>query len=250
MTGSKRARSKPSVTNKTSIFGIMGGLTPMTTNVNGYGNERKNSGKSFSFLYNRSINYQRDYLFNNKIVSVNPQCSGGVGKRNLLMKCNSSNSSEPTTSSSEPATSSSEPDTMKLSGNDNLYLWNHQPSDSTVDTEISEIIAQPGYQPIIVDDGTGILTDVNGDSMPELNLSTDQINDIKTFINTYNLNAATGEIGTGYSIVVVGNNDYVVFFFNPSNDTFQYQGNLDGNSILFNELVVNSDLLYIYRKST
>ena len=46
MTGSKRARSKPSVTNKTSIFGIMGGLTPMTTNVNGYGNERKNSGKS------------------------------------------------------------------------------------------------------------------------------------------------------------------------------------------------------------
>ena len=242
MTGSKRARSKPSVTNKTSIFGIMGGLTPMTTNVNGYGNERKNSGKSFSFLYNRSINYQRDYLFNNKIVSVNPQCSGGVGKRNLLMKCNSSNIN------STNSGGSSQPNTMKLYGNDNLYLWNHQPSDSTIETEISEIIAQPGFEPIIVDDGTGIISD-DGVGGIVLNLSSDQINDIKTFINTYNLKIMTGVLGTGYLIFVVGNNDHHNFLFNPSNDTFQYFGTLDDPSI--NELdFLNTDLLYIYRKST
>ena len=86
MQGSKRARSTPSITNKTSIFGIMGGLSPRVgvSDVAVYRHQRIKGGRGLPHLYGKSINYQRNYLFANKLVSVNPLASGGVGKRSLL----------------------------------------------------------------------------------------------------------------------------------------------------------------------
>ena len=86
MQGSKRARNTPSITNNTKIFGIMGGLAPRVglSNAGTYNHQVIKGGRGLPQLYGKSIKYQKNYLFANKLVSVNPVGSGGVGKGVLM----------------------------------------------------------------------------------------------------------------------------------------------------------------------
>ena len=86
MQGSKRARNTPSITNKTSIFGIMGGLAPRvgTSSAGVYRHVQIKGSRGLPQLYNKPINYQQTYLRTNKLLSVNPLASGGVGKKVLM----------------------------------------------------------------------------------------------------------------------------------------------------------------------
>ena len=87
MQGSKRARSTPSISNRGSIYGIMGGLAPRTgvSNVGTYRHIVIKGGQGLPQLNGKSPTYQKNYLFANNLVSVNPVSSGGVGKKNLLI---------------------------------------------------------------------------------------------------------------------------------------------------------------------
>ena len=89
MQGSKRARNTPSITNSGKIFGIMGGLAPRVglSNAGTYNHQVIKGGRGLPELYGKSIAFQKNYLTFNKLLSVNPQCSGGVGKRMLMMHC-------------------------------------------------------------------------------------------------------------------------------------------------------------------
>jgi len=86
MQGSKRARNTPSIANKTSVFGIMGGLAPRTgtSNVSVYRHQQIKGSRGLPQLYGKSVDYQKNYLKTNKLLSVNPLGSGGVGKRVLM----------------------------------------------------------------------------------------------------------------------------------------------------------------------
>ena len=86
MQGSKRARNTPSITNNTKIFGIMGGLAPRVglSNAGTYNHQVIKGGRGLPQLYGKSINYQKNYLLTNKLLSVNPVGSGGVGKGVLM----------------------------------------------------------------------------------------------------------------------------------------------------------------------
>jgi hypothetical protein len=86
MNGSKRARNTPSIANKTSVFGIMGGLAPRvgTSDVAVYRHQQIKGSRGLPQLYGKSIDYQKNYLKTNKLLSVNPLGSGGVGKRVLM----------------------------------------------------------------------------------------------------------------------------------------------------------------------
>jgi hypothetical protein len=86
MQGSKKARNTPSITNNTKIFGIMGGLAPRVglSNAGTYNHQVIKGGRGLPQLYNKSINYQRNFLLTHKLLSVNPVGSGGVGKGVLL----------------------------------------------------------------------------------------------------------------------------------------------------------------------
>lgn len=86
MQGSKKARYTPSISNKTSIFGIMGGLAPRvgTSDVAVYRHIQIKGSKGLPQLYGLPTARQQTYLQNNKLLSVNPLASGGVGKRVLM----------------------------------------------------------------------------------------------------------------------------------------------------------------------
>jgi hypothetical protein len=88
MQGSKRARSTPSISNKTSIFGIMGGLAPRTgvRDVAAYRHIQIKGGKGIPQLNGLTPAQQQLYLEQNKLLSVNPLTSGGVGKRVLMFR--------------------------------------------------------------------------------------------------------------------------------------------------------------------
>ena len=88
MQGSKRARNTPSITNNTKIFGIMGGLAPRVglSNAGTYNHQVIKGGRGLPQLYGKSINYQKNYLLTNKLLSVNPVGSGGVGKGVLMRR--------------------------------------------------------------------------------------------------------------------------------------------------------------------
>mgnify|MGYP000983228987 FL=1 len=90
MQGSKKARRTPSISNQTSIFGIMGGLAPRVglSDAAVYRHQVIKGGRGLPQLYGKSINYQKNYLFANKLVSVNPVGSGGIGKGVLLRQAN------------------------------------------------------------------------------------------------------------------------------------------------------------------
>lgn len=88
MQGSKRARSTPSIANQTSIFGIMGGLAPRVglNDQAVYRHQQIKGGRGLSQLYNKPIPFQLNYLRTNKLLSVNPLSSGGVGKKVLMFR--------------------------------------------------------------------------------------------------------------------------------------------------------------------
>ena len=86
MQGSKKARSTPSIANQTTIFGIMGGLAPRVglSDQAVYRHQQIKGGRGLPSLYNLPFPQQYAYLQNNKLLSVNPLSSGGVGKKVLL----------------------------------------------------------------------------------------------------------------------------------------------------------------------
>lgn len=88
MQGSKKARSTPSIANSTKIFGIMGGTAPRIgiSNQGTYNHVVIKGGRGLPELYGKSIAFQRNYLFTNKLLSVNPTSSGGIGKMALLRR--------------------------------------------------------------------------------------------------------------------------------------------------------------------
>jgi len=100
MNGSKKARHTPSITNKTSIFGIMGGLSSSigTSNVAVYRHKQIKGSHGLPQLYGKPINYQQTYLKINNLLSINPLGSGGVGKKSSMFhkscNCSQSHSSE------------------------------------------------------------------------------------------------------------------------------------------------------------
>ncbi len=88
MQGSKRARSTPSISNQTSIFGIMGGLAPRVgrSDVAVYRHTLIKGSKGLPQLNGQTPVQQQIYMKNNKLLSVNPLTSGGVGKRVLMFR--------------------------------------------------------------------------------------------------------------------------------------------------------------------
>jgi hypothetical protein len=89
MQGSKKARSTSSISNRTSVFGIMGGLAPRIglNDTAVYRNQQIRGGKGLPGL-NKSLpaDQQKKYLVDNKLLSVNPLASGGVGKKTLMFR--------------------------------------------------------------------------------------------------------------------------------------------------------------------
>jgi hypothetical protein len=87
MQGSKKARYTSSIANRTSVFGIMGGLAPRvgTSNLSVYRHQQNKAGKGLPQLYGKSVDAQKQYLKTNKLLSVNPLGSGGIGKRMLMV---------------------------------------------------------------------------------------------------------------------------------------------------------------------
>jgi len=87
MQGSKRARHTPSISNQTSIYGIMGGLASRTgvSNVATYNHIRIKGGQGLPELNGKTPTYQKNYMKANNLLSVNPLGAGGVGRMNLLI---------------------------------------------------------------------------------------------------------------------------------------------------------------------
>jgi len=88
MQGSKRARHTPSISNQTSIFGIMGGLAPRTGNMNSgiYRHILIKAGRGLPQLYGKTPEQQQQYLKQHNLLSRNPLTSGGVGARTLMFR--------------------------------------------------------------------------------------------------------------------------------------------------------------------
>ena len=86
MQGSKKARRSPSIANNTNIYGIMGGLAPRVglSDAAVYRHQQIKGGRGLPQLYNLPFTQQYAFLQNNKLLSVNPLSSGGVGKKSLL----------------------------------------------------------------------------------------------------------------------------------------------------------------------
>ena len=88
MQGSKRARHTPSISNQTSIFGIMGGLAPRTGNMNSgiYRHILIKGGRGLPHLNGKTPEQQQLYMKQNNLLSRNPLTSGGVGARTLMFR--------------------------------------------------------------------------------------------------------------------------------------------------------------------
>lgn len=88
MQGSKRARSTPSISNSTKIFGTMGGLSPRVgiKDVAVYRHILIKGSKGLPQLNGQTPAYQQNFLKVNNLLSVNPLTSGGVGKKTLMFR--------------------------------------------------------------------------------------------------------------------------------------------------------------------
>ena len=88
MNAGKKARNAASLTNKTSIYGTMAGLAPTvgvgTGNNAVYRHIQRKGGKPIFALNGKTPAQQKLYLQQNKLLSVNPLSSGGVGKKTLM----------------------------------------------------------------------------------------------------------------------------------------------------------------------
>ena len=93
MSGSKRARYTPSISNQTSIFGVMGGLAPRVggSSMSVYNHKQMKATNRTLVIPspdNATTASQISYLKANNLVSVNPATSGGVGRRSMWMRFN------------------------------------------------------------------------------------------------------------------------------------------------------------------
>ena len=85
MNGSKRARNAASITNNTKIYGIMGG----TVNAGRFPSSVRAAIYNQAAVCNcipNGADAGYEYMKKNNLLSRNPQCSGGVGKK-MLMAC-------------------------------------------------------------------------------------------------------------------------------------------------------------------
>ena len=91
MQGSKKARSTPSIANNTKIFGIMGGLAPRVglSDPAVYRHQQIKGGSGLPQLNGKTPEQQQYYMKVNRLLSVNPVGSGGVGKQSNMfhLKC-------------------------------------------------------------------------------------------------------------------------------------------------------------------
>ena len=88
MQGSKRARSTPSIANSTKIYGIMGGIAPRVgiSDTAVYRHTQIKGAKGIPELNGKTPAQQLTFLTANKLLSVNPLTSGGVGKKTLMFR--------------------------------------------------------------------------------------------------------------------------------------------------------------------
>lgn len=82
MNAGKKARNAASITNNTKIFGIIGGLRPNVGKDASVSDNRANSRT----LASQGIKTEAQMKARN-LLSVNPASSGGVGKRELFIRC-------------------------------------------------------------------------------------------------------------------------------------------------------------------
>jgi hypothetical protein len=80
---SKRARNVASITNRTTIFGIMGGIAPrsrIAANQSAMRNKARNQ-QTIPLAPAAGLHYmQGNNPMGRYMLSRNPQCSGGVGR--------------------------------------------------------------------------------------------------------------------------------------------------------------------------
>ena len=79
MSGSKKSRNLPSVTNNTNIYGIMVGNTRSTDQRDSIMHDIKLKDTNLNPIP-PGPNAGFDYMFKNRLLSKNPLCSGGVGR--------------------------------------------------------------------------------------------------------------------------------------------------------------------------
>lgn len=86
MNAGKKARNAASITNNTKIYGDMAGLGPRIGrgNIAIYRHIQIKGSKAILALNGKTPVQQKLYLQQNKLLSVNPLSSGGVGKKTLL----------------------------------------------------------------------------------------------------------------------------------------------------------------------
>lgn len=84
MSAGKKARNVASIVNRTSVYGIMGGLTPKQGMPLNQTTQKRLRGTNTLVIPLNPIPGLA-YMKQNKLLSVNPQASAVVGKRALLM---------------------------------------------------------------------------------------------------------------------------------------------------------------------
>ncbi len=83
----KKARNTASITNNTCIYGIMGGLAPTVGNDSNkavYRAIQIRGAKGLPAQYQKCGPATIEYLRKNRLLSVNPQSSGGVGRMFMM----------------------------------------------------------------------------------------------------------------------------------------------------------------------
>ena len=79
----KKARLTASITNNTKIYGIMGGTVPLTGKENSLRSHLLQKATTFNIIPTDPLK-GLEYMTVNKLLSVNPQASGGAGKKSLM----------------------------------------------------------------------------------------------------------------------------------------------------------------------
>ena len=83
MSAGKAARNQAAIVNKTSVFGIMGGLVPLQGyQLNNTTQKRLRGTNTLIIPLNPVPGLA--FMKKNKLLSVNPKASGGIGKKVLM----------------------------------------------------------------------------------------------------------------------------------------------------------------------
>ena len=83
MSAGKAARNQASIVNKTSVFGIMAGLVPLQGyQLNNTTQKRLRGNNTLVIPLNPVPGLA--FMKKNKLLSVNPHASGGIGKKVLM----------------------------------------------------------------------------------------------------------------------------------------------------------------------